>query len=91
MSKKVQITMNITDHYEERALLRLLKADRAYCALHEIAQEIFRPARKHGYNDPALQEAMNNHDLEHEEIIEMLEKKFYEILSENEISLEEYV
>jgi len=89
MNKEVTIKFLITDQDEEQALRRCMNADRAYRAIYEIAQEIFRPARKHGYPDPKLENAMQNKELEHEEIVGMLEEKFYDILRENSISLED--
>lgn len=88
MIKEVTIKFSVEDQYEEQALRRTLNAGRAYSALWDIAQEIFRPARKHGYSDPKLGEAMRNKEIDHEEIIGMLEEKFFEILRENSISLE---
>lgn len=90
MPKTVQITFTLEDFHEEAALMRTLKADKAYRCLHEICHEIFRPARKHGYSDQKLNEAVENPDLEHVEIIGLLEEKFYEILRDNEVSLEDY-
>jgi hypothetical protein len=89
MPKKVTIQYVIEESWDEQALRRTLNADNAYRALWEIGQEIFRPARKHGYSDQKLEAAMQNKELEHEEIVGMLEEKFYEILSENRISLED--
>lgn len=71
-------------------------------ALWEIAQEIFRPARKHGYADAAIQKILDKTDeavvvadvggIMYEvgagsELVNMLERKFYEILREKGIEL----
>jgi len=70
-------------------------------ALWEISQQVFRPARKHGYADSKIQELLDKADTltlssvdddEQEvfvgtELVSLLEKKFYEILEEYNISL----
>ena len=51
-------------------------------ALFEIQQEIFRPARKHGYSDEHLHNLVEKNK-DAVEIIGILEQKFYQILNEN--------
>lgn len=57
-------------------------------ALEDISNEVFRPARKHGYNNPdiynllkALPEGTG------EELIGLLEQEFSRILQDREINL----
>jgi hypothetical protein len=56
-------------------------------ALWEIANEVFRPARKHGYSDQTIQMLVDVNP-EGAELISKLEKKFYEILEEHEVDIE---
>ncbi len=71
--------------------IRATKATDAFIALWDIAQEIFRPARKHGYSDNRLRELM---DYEKDpktaeavtEAISLLEQKFYEIVNERGVN-----
>lgn len=70
------------------------KASDMYAALWDIAQEVFRPARKHGYANEAVQNLLDKADeikIEHDsagtELISQLEKMFYEILDKHEIKL----
>lgn len=56
-------------------------------ALYKVSQEIFRPARRHGYNNAKLQALMNDNPASHE-IVGMLEDMFYEIVKEEGIELE---
>lgn len=65
-------------------------------ALWEISQEIFRPARKHGYPDEKIQKLLQTIDecvstvMENgqgTDLIGLLEEKFYEILREKGIEL----
>lgn len=90
----------LEDYYEEAGFKRAVKADAAYSALWDIGQEIFRPARKHGYNDKKLNDLLDaykvpstsgygDYDYPAYEVVSMLEDKFYEILSENGINLDE--
>jgi hypothetical protein len=71
------------------------RAGNMHAALWDIAQEIFRPARKHGYNNQDIQAALNHTDTvttpegygAGTELISQLEKMFYEILEEHKIDL----
>jgi hypothetical protein len=62
---------------------RATKALDMELALWDIANEVFRPARKHGYPDPELSRLAENN----EELIGLLEQKFYAILEERGIKL----
>lgn len=63
----------------------LMQASAMRCALWDIAQEIFRPARKHGYSDPRKEELLNGKSME---LVGLLETQFYEILEARGISLD---
>lgn len=70
----------------EDAFRRAISADAVYAALWEIGQEVFRPARKHGYfNDSELNELCENEAVL--KAIGLLESKFHEILRDHEINL----
>lgn len=56
-------------------------------ALWDIAQEIFRPARKHGYSEANINDALSICNGHGEKLIGALEKKFYEILEQRGIKL----
>lgn len=89
MSKKVTLTFNIDECHEEASAMRALTADKAYRCLREISEEIFRPARKHGYQDAKLNELLEKGE-HHCELIGLLEDKFWEILRDNEVNLGDY-
>jgi len=80
---KATITFNLPEDNEEYKLH--MKAGAMHSALWEISQEIFRPARKHGYNDPELNKLIEDDKVT--EAISLLEKKMYDILRENDIEL----
>jgi hypothetical protein len=61
-----------------------LKASDYLRALQDIRQEIFRPARKHGYPDTKLNELLNG-DENVAEAIGLLEEKFSDLMREYEI------
>lgn len=66
------------------------KAGNMHAALWDIAQEVFRPARKHGYSDSVIQELVNRSDIQDDagtELVSQLEKLFYEILEKYNIDL----
>jgi hypothetical protein len=61
-----------------------------YSALWRTAQEVFRPARKHGYEDRAINEILTKLEPHGgHELVFLLEQKFYEILNDNSINLDE--
>jgi len=73
---------------EEDAEMKLaLKASEYQQVLYKISQEIFRPARKHGYDNAKLQALMNDNPASCE-IVGMLEDMFYEIVKEEGVELE---
>lgn len=75
------------DLNEEREEFRdFMQASRMSCALHDISNKIFRPARKHGYDDKTLNELIEKNEGA-TEIIGLLETKFYEILKEYGVEL----
>jgi hypothetical protein len=75
------LKFNLEDPHANRAFKRACSATDAYLVLHCIANEIFRPARKHGYDDQSL----NNN----EEVIGKLEDMFYELLEKYGINLDD--
>lgn len=83
------LTYNIFDHHEKEELKLALNAINMRIAIEEIKNDVFRPYRKHGYSSDIEtlikrcgedEESMFAHD-----VIEKLEEKFYEILSDNEV------
>lgn len=82
---KAILEFDLSDADERDAHLRAIKAPDAYAALWDIAQEVFRPARKHGYSDPDLNKLLKSDDVE--EAISLLEKRFYQILEDKGIDL----
>lgn len=74
------------DRYEEREELEMaMKGADFHSALFDIAQEVFRPHRKHGYPDVEL-DSLNEKE-EVNKAISLLEKKFFQILEEYKIEL----
>lgn len=72
-----------------------VKASDMKVALWGIGQEIFRPARKHGYNDHRIQQLleliddkMGQDNPGATELIGMLEQMFYDIINERNIDLD---
>jgi hypothetical protein len=72
---------------EEQELFDLaIKAGPMQSALWEISQQVFRPARKHGYPDGKINELINKLGPDAEELIGELEQLFYKILEEQNVS-----
>ena len=97
---KATLTFNLPEEQEE--FDTAVKAADYKIALWDIAQDIFRPARKHGYPNEAVQKVLDKADevivvtdigdVKYEtgagsELVSMLEQKFYEILRERGIEL----
>lgn len=93
-------TLTFTLPEEQNEFETATKAGDFHSALWEISQEIFRPARKHGYPDQRIEQLVDvlnktevqAHDCDMlvgggTELISLLEKKFYDILSERNIDL----
>lgn len=60
------------------------KAGAMSAAISEIANEVFRPARKHGYSDEKIRNLIEKYEGS-EELVGALEEKFYEILNSHRI------
>lgn len=93
MKKTVVITFEVESAEDEHELRDFLNAHNAHRALDEIREEIFRPARKHGYSDPRLSALLaDNHPNPQaasncQELVSLLEEKFNEILTERNIRI----
>ena len=93
-----RLEYNLEEPYAKNAFKRACSADDVYIALHDIAQQIFRPARKHGYQDQEIQSKLENcgtyPDGEFEgshghDLVRLLEKSFYRILEERDVNLDD--
>jgi len=89
------LTFNLEDGFSRNAHKRAVNATNAYIALLEIVNEVFRPARKHGYSNAKLNgllEQCGETDEGYgrgEEIIGILEDMFFEILEDNNVNLDD--
>ena len=88
-----RFTIIAKDPEDEAAMRRAMNADGAYAALWDISNEVFRPARKHGYSgcNNHIQELCDKIDAmlpgSSGELIRFLEEKFGEILAEHNVNL----
>lgn len=89
---------DLNDFDEKLAHKRACNADSAYIALHEIANLIFRPNRKHGYSKEIEELFEKCEEIKTDdgydtnagtEIIDKLESMFYSILQDNGIDLDD--
>lgn len=91
MDCKKTLTMEFGyDQHGEAHLRRVLGANAAYAALWDIGQEVFRPAREHGYSDQEIQGQLDKAGDAGLKLVSLLEKKFYEILEEHRVSMEDW-
>lgn len=84
------VKLTITEESMEE-LKPYVQATNMKLMLWDISQEIFRPARKHGYSAClGPREHMNIEDWSEEthKVVGTLEEMFYELLSQREISLD---
>jgi len=94
-----KLEYNLEEPHSKKAFRRASSADDAYIALHQIANEVFRPARKHGYADEEIAEMIsksgtfkdkNGWDVNTStEVIGLLEQMFYKILEEHQVDLDD--
>ena len=80
---RLTLTFNYPEEKEE-AELAIHASDYQLC-LWETAQRVFRPARKHGYNNPKINILASTD--EGQKLIALLEEEFYSILKENGVEL----
>lgn len=92
--KTVTLKFNVETPDDERAVTRAVTVDSVYAALERVANEVFRPARKHGYHDleigALLTESAGLSRREcaaRSELIGLLEKKFFAILEEQDVQI----
>ena len=81
--KTITLKFDCNDREEEAEALRAIQANAMQNALWRIEQEIFRPARKHGYGDQRLDAMLETCG----DLVDELSKRFYEILDDEGIKL----
>jgi hypothetical protein len=88
----VTIKFNLPEEREEHDYA--MNGATYHCCLWEIANEVFRPARKHGYDDQRINDLITKLDnLAGEdaegatELISLLEQRFYDILNSSNVSV----
>ena len=74
---------NLTEREE---LQQALSAGDMVSAFAEIGNEVFRPARKHGYVDDKIEALMQKLGPDANELVSLLETKYYEILQDHDVS-----
>jgi hypothetical protein len=83
---KAILEFNLPEDREDFELAN--KAASMSCALNDISNLVFRPARKHGYgNNEKVAKLIEEHPQYAEELIGELEQMFFEILRDNEVEL----
>lgn len=82
-----QVTLKFKLPEEDSEMKLALRAAEYQDALHRVSQEIFRPHRKHGYDNPKLQGIINANPEVCQEVIGILEDMFFEIIKELNIEL----
>lgn len=82
-------TMRFEIPEEDSEFKNALEGGDMRSCLWDIAQEVFRPARKHGYHQPKIAELFSKNPEYAEELIGLLEEHFYDILRSRNISTSE--
>ena len=81
---KAILTFNLPE--DQREFDRAVKGDDAHIALYDIGQQVFRPARKHGYTNDELNQLLEQPGVT--EAIGLLEKMFFDILGDHMLNLD---
>ena len=84
--QNLTISFDVSTPEGKESAERALQADTLYAALGDIANEVFRPARKHGYSEADLQKLLDENEVV-STVIGRLEEKFFEILREYNVTL----
>ena len=94
-TKKGILEFNLDEPYAQEEMETALKAMTYKSVLSEIQNEVFRPARKHGYPDRNIEELIEKCGIDKcengeeyhlaIELIEKLEERFIEIIRDNEL------
>lgn len=88
---KAILEFNLSPGSEDADEFKLaIQASRMAAALGDILQELFRPARKHGYSDLNLADMVAQHPEYSSELINMLEERFHKILQDRGVDIELY-
>ncbi len=83
------LKFDLTDSEARASFKKATKANDAWLAFWSMSQEIFRPARKHGYSGVLYEiNEMVEQSPAVAEAIGMLEKRFFQILEEYAIELD---
>lgn len=84
---KATIEFNLDDLEDKIKMKDALNAQSYKTTLYDIAREVFRPARKHGYADRKIQDIIEKND-DSIELVGLLEELFYKVLDDNEVTLD---
>lgn len=83
---EISITINTDEPSDNKEVIRLLKGNLGFIALHSIMQQVFRPARKHGYPDKKLQTLLDKIGDDGYDLISELEDLAQSIIDDYEIN-----
>lgn len=82
------LEFNLDEPADKLAFKRANNSTDAYLVLFAIANDLFRPARKHGYNSPSIPEMdIQNWDDKTYAVVSELESMFYQILERYGVDL----
>lgn len=82
---KAYLQFNLPMENEEFKIAQ--NASNMHCALLDIQNYVFRPARKHGYSDDRIRDLLEKLGPEGVELVGELEKLFFEKLTENDVTI----
>jgi hypothetical protein len=80
-------TKLIFEDIEPEELALIMNRQGMHIALRDILDQIFRPARKHGYSYHADYMNIEKWSDETHKVVEQLEQRFHEILNENDVEI----
>ena len=83
----MRATLSFNLDEEEQNFEQSRKGPVAFDCLQQISQEVFRPARKHGYNDPKIAALLEKLGGEGEDLVGLLEEAFYQILRDHDVTI----
>lgn len=82
---KATLTFNLPE--DDIDFVMASRGNYCFMALDRVVNEVFRPARKHGYGDIMIQQIIDKVGDDAINLIGLLEQKFWHILADEKIDL----
>lgn len=83
MAKKAILEFNIEDGFGREELDDALNGSKYKCQIEDIWTQVFRPYRKHGYNNPEINEIIEKMGEDGDKLMEYLIDRYFEVVNDD--------